>query len=310
MTTSRTRAARAAVVLATAAVMGTLAVSPASALCPADDPCEPIRPRITTTTKPPTTTTTVAPSVDSGTFKVSIDGFNVNRKTHDTWFNWDGKADEVFHQTRVNVIDPGGNVLMAADRSLFPDGKQVMGDVNNWNNRIKAGSASDLGGIETGDIVNQPFTLIQNLQLAKGGNKLALTLSLNEWDNTESDWVGPWIDLLNANQGPLAQAVAAFVPKEYAWVTTATSLGVQAVKVLHGLAPDSGTRPIGIQQTAPGSSDYTYNPPVVVLDFNSADLLSRNDYYGLGKGVFEVRLADTGEGEGNYVLRLRVTRTA
>lgn len=298
----RRRLARVAVALSTAAVTGTLATVPAGASCPPGEDCGYIyKPRTTTTTAP-------ALSSTSGTFKVAVDGFYVNRKTHDTWFDWDGKADEVFHKTRVNIVDPNGAILQSYDKSLYPDGRQILGDVNSFPSRIKAGSASDLGGIQSGDTVNQPLTLIQNQTLTKGGNKLAFTLSLNEWDNSETDWVGPWIDLLNANMGPLGKAVALFDPAAGAAVTTIGALGVPAIKTLHDLAPSSGTRPIGVVQTAAGSKDYTYNAPVIVLDFDKAAWLTSPSNFCACGGVLEVHLQDVGDGEGYYVLKVRVTR--
>lgn len=294
-----------AVALAVAAVTGTFTAGPAQAICPPGEDCEPFYrpPRTTVTTQAPTTT--VAPSTTEGTFKVTIEGFNVRRKTHDTWFNWDGKSDEVFHHTRVNVVDPNGNVLDSYDRTLFPDGRSVMGDVNGFTNRIQAGSASDKGGIETGDIINRQFVLIQDYKLTKGGNKLVFPISLNEWDNTDQDWVGPWVNLLDQNKTTLGAAAAAF---SGGWATTAAALGVPIVSTLYNLAPDSGTRPIGVSQT--GDNQWTYNPPVVILDFNKAAELAAANYFGLGQGVFEVNLRDSGGGEGDYALRLKVTRQA
>ena len=90
-----------------------------------------------------------------GVYRVTVFGMQVNRETTDNPFEVDGKRDEVLVRGWANVYGPNRELL----RSSAVESK-VHGDRNAdaWSQatsptvRIKAGSASLLGGLKTGDV--------------------------------------------------------------------------------------------------------------------------------------------------------------
>lgn len=79
-------------------------------------------------------------------YQVTLNGFHVNRETYDDQLQFDGKRDEVFAQWANTKIDADGQVVYTATGRT-----PVMGDVNNMPGRVNAGTASDEGGLPTGD---------------------------------------------------------------------------------------------------------------------------------------------------------------
>lgn len=90
-----------------------------------------------------------------GRYRISVLGFKVERETRDDPLETDGKRDEVYLRAAVAERGPDGELV----GSLTQHQSYVHGDVNaeDWrlanspNYRIKAGSASALGGLKTGD---------------------------------------------------------------------------------------------------------------------------------------------------------------
>jgi hypothetical protein len=90
-----------------------------------------------------------------GKYRVSILGFKVNNETFDNPVETDGKRDEVYVTADVQAFD-SLDAPVGSPRSIRTF---TYGDVNNaaWQNsqneyyRIKAGTASALGGLKTGD---------------------------------------------------------------------------------------------------------------------------------------------------------------
>ena len=90
-----------------------------------------------------------------GRYRLSVLGFKVDRETTDDPLETDGKRDEVY--LRAAVIERGPD--QQAKGGVTQVQTYVHGDVNaeDWRNssspnyRIKAGSASALGGLKTGD---------------------------------------------------------------------------------------------------------------------------------------------------------------
>jgi hypothetical protein len=79
-------------------------------------------------------------------YRVAINGFWCHNETWDDVFNWDGKHDEVFLSVNTKVLDPNGTVLDNLNSE-----SETMGDTWRLPNRVQAGSASDRGGIISGD---------------------------------------------------------------------------------------------------------------------------------------------------------------
>jgi hypothetical protein len=136
-----------------------------------------------------------------GKYRISVLGFRVDRETRDDPAETDGKRDEVFVRAAAAERDADaqliGNVI---ERQTF-----VYGDINysDWQNasspnyRIRAGSASALGGLMTGNQVpkEQPWQrgsdvnydtrlplLVWEGDLYQGRNHVQVALSIWETD--------------------------------------------------------------------------------------------------------------------------------
>jgi hypothetical protein len=84
--------------------------------------------------------------VTSARYRVTVNGFRVDRETYDTAFETDGKGDEVFILTEARTV--------AADGVMGPQltrRSKTYGDTNGFSERIQAGERSDKGGLKTGD---------------------------------------------------------------------------------------------------------------------------------------------------------------
>lgn len=89
-----------------------------------------------------------------GKYRITINGFRVNHETADNVYETDGKRDEIYVRAVTTVMHAlGQKINTQTVKSL------THGDINapRWQNsstpayRIKAGSASNLGGLMTGD---------------------------------------------------------------------------------------------------------------------------------------------------------------
>jgi hypothetical protein len=96
----------------------------------------------------PRASTTVASH--SGRYRIVLNGFSVTHETHDDILNRDGKRDEVYGSAFVQVFDRKTQTQIQNPQILK---SLVYGDVNGQAGRVQAGTASDQGGIETGDHV-------------------------------------------------------------------------------------------------------------------------------------------------------------
>jgi hypothetical protein len=81
-----------------------------------------------------------------GTYRMTINGFTCKHETWDDALQLDGTHDELRFVINTKIIGRDGTVK----RQLSSE-SDVMGDTNNQPGRVQAGSASDRGGIRTGD---------------------------------------------------------------------------------------------------------------------------------------------------------------
>src|SRR4051812_47144500 len=79
-------------------------------------------------------------------YRATINGFTCHNETWDDPWQKDGKRDEVYFSVHTKIVGRDGTVK----RQLTSE-SDVMGDTNNQPGRVRAGSASDRGGIRTGD---------------------------------------------------------------------------------------------------------------------------------------------------------------
>jgi len=98
-------------------------------------------------------------TIRSGRFRISFERFKcVTAKSEDP-FRADGRGNEIYITAQVNTYD-----LNYVPTSMQTVRTPTFGDVENYPTRVRAGSASPTGGIQTGDEYPPAVTLISQLQ--------------------------------------------------------------------------------------------------------------------------------------------------
>lgn len=139
-----------------------------------------------------TTTPVVTQPAQRGKYRITLNGFKVQRQTYDHLLMLDGKDDEVYFAAHVAVIDTAssdfsGHVLLRSD---------VYGDVSGFPDRVKAGRGFMSGGIQRGDAVPNatPWVragaptparlpmLLWEGELVQGERAVVIAPSVWEWD--------------------------------------------------------------------------------------------------------------------------------
>lgn len=245
-------------------------------------------------------------------YRVSINGFRCNQESYDDATQTDGKRDEVFLATSVKTVNKNGVVTFTAD----PTQSMVMGDTNNQNGRIQAGSAAgdwwgpSKGGIRSGDSFppNNPWQkqgalhssaqyppmFIWEGDLEKGEDVLYVLPTIWEWDIGKNFWQ----DFINGLQqidvryGEKAKLIVTPAWPQATWVFPAISLGIETINTVFSLMGTPGTRAIGSEAK------------VLVLKYESAEFLITQDI-GMGPGVISMNYVD---GIASYSIYLQVEK--
>jgi hypothetical protein len=258
--------------------------------------------------------------MSSGRYRVIVTGFTVQSETWDDVFQWDGKRDEVYLAAKVVVLNAHGNALMQSE----PVSK-IMGDTNQQNGRIKAGSASSQGGLRTGDSFPTPTPWIASTapsttrnypplklwegDLDQGQNACVIAPSIWEDDTSGpimEDWV-QWVGGLASKLGSQASAlVGANVVGQAIIAATQLGLGVAVSAVESGIAGSAGDRPIGMVANSSGA--YVFDPQVLRLTYDIAESLIRQEPAGKGRGVLALRYRDSVRLQGDYILYVKVEK--
>jgi hypothetical protein len=255
-----------------------------------------------------------------GRYRVIVEGFSVTSQTWDNILQTDGKGDEVFLNARTAYLGPDG-------KDLAPESQlesQTMGDTNGYPNRTQAGSASDRGGLISGDRFPNPLTLdatasgsanfvppavLWEGDLIQGKRAVVITPSIWEWDGA-GDTVGSWVRWGEEAIPKLAQAIGTFIGggSTADTIKKASDLGVGVLKVFDnpGLFGVPGDRPIGTIKN-PNGSDYIFDPKVVLLNYDRAEALISQETLGVS-GLIALNYKDDPALTGDYTLYLRVVR--
>jgi hypothetical protein len=255
---------------------------------------------------------------DAARFRVTLLGFVVNHETRDTLLETDGKRDEVFQVPVVLSFD--------RDRGLKPLSFSVFGpvfgDTNNHPTYTRAGSASDRGGLRTGDGFPDarpwecrtppgpgfgfPAVLFEG-DLRPIHNAAVIIPSLWEWDGNQELFDSYMNKIQNAlpsirlNVGHILAVDDGYEFRPRA----ATEFGLDAAVTMDQRLIDMRNRPIGMKSL--GAGQVVFQPQVLVLTYEGARNIVDRDI-GLGPGVMEVRYEESRELEGNYSLYLKVER--
>jgi hypothetical protein len=253
-------------------------------------------------------------------FRVTINGFIVDRQTADDILERDGRGDEVFFLAQARLTEEG--------RSLRDSGllrSRVMGDANGRSDRVNAGSsppnliAPTTGGLRTGDTF--PSSTPWRLATAPTADRAPMLLFDGDLANgqrltvvtTAWEWDGP-DDLLTV-VGRVFNPVLDFGARSVMPAPMPTGLlgqilGVaeggigSEVRVRRGIFGDPHDRPIGMQFTADG---YTFLPQRLLMSYELADAASRADF-GFGAGVIPIRYTDNRDLQGDYRIFVQIQR--
>jgi hypothetical protein len=168
-----------------------------------------------------------------GRYRVTLNGFRVNRETFDSPLNYDGQHDEVYVRVGVRAYDADGNVLGPEEVART----KTHGDVNapRWKQpgsaafRYAAGNATGLGGLKTGNgFPNQVTPWVAN------GNATTETFPLFVWEG-----------YLRENSATVAimpvvyeddESVTDLSPETKALFDIGTWVGVRGYQAVQGLA--------------------------------------------------------------------------
>jgi hypothetical protein len=254
-------------------------------------------------------------------YDITLEGFTVNQQTWDHGLNVDGWADEVFLHNDVRVVDQSGATLLASNTRTA-----VMGDANGFPNRVRAGTKTPRGGLQSGDAFPYPEPWVRKgglrasappLRLWQGEltdeRAVVIVPTVWEWDGG-TDMFNAWGQEI-VNHGPaIAQAVIDLIaiiktgaPIPVGKLVRSTlELGLPPLFALSssvlGQAKD---RPIGMRKDG---GNYAFNASVITLTASGAELATQTDF-GKGPGVLVVGYSDDGSlGAGSYSLYVRVSR--
>ena len=251
---------------------------------------------------------------DAGRFRVTLTGFTVNQQSSDNILESDGKGDEVYFiidSARYDgYTDRGGRTSIFAplslDTTLRPNGNLtqrqslqsvVLGDVNSQNNppRIRAGSASEVGGLRTGDRypTNEPWNvsgalrtdrlpmLLWEGELTAERDLVVLIPTIWEWDGGNTEMRASYTDSVNS------------------YLTTSFQTFWDHIRGqdLFG----AGDRPIGLLQNSNG-----WVPRGLFLTFPTAQHAATTSPSGYGTGVVELRYGHSPKED--YSIYLKIER--
>lgn len=252
-----------------------------------------------------------------GEFRVSINGFRVNAETWDDASQSDGKRDEVSCRTGITVASPTSGSYFT--QRVSP----VLGDTNQHNGRIRAGSASNKGGLRTGDTfptstpwarsalngLDYPPCSVWQGSLTRGEDVVLVTPTIWEWDpgtHFLQGWARWGADTVAKMKNRLPDLLAPGKP-----VIDALSLGLDMVVTVFdpgGPMGQAQSRPIGMVPDPGNAKNSIFNPYVLVLNYDNADRIAREEPSGLGRGVLSVQYEDSPDRRGDYALYVQVDR--
>jgi hypothetical protein len=263
-----------------------------------------------------------APAGERATFRVTLLGFVVNHETRDTLLETDGKRDEVYQVPVVFSFD--------RDRGLEPLSFSVFGpvhgDTNNHPTYVRAGSASDRGGLRTGDAFPTarpweggtppapgfgfPSVLFEG-ELRPVHNAAVIIPSLWESDGNQ-ELFRPYINAIERAVPTIRLTVAHILsspeltPYEFR-SRVGVAVGLETAVTLDERVFDMRDRPIGMVRLVSSRDHFSFQPQVLVLTYEGAlEAVTRDD--GFGPGVIEMRYEEPRELEGSYSLYFKVER--
>lgn len=256
-----------------------------------------------------------------GRYRVTFLGFEVLSATWDHALWVDGKGDEIYLSAGIVQSDGLGNVVVNSEiRS------RVFGDVNGYPGRIRAGSMSARGGIQSGDAFpgwdpkslqafgspgTPPFPIWEGDLIEGDKSSVVISPTLWEWDggaDAFADWAGWAKSALPDAALAVASVLGAPAVGEVVREASTLGLGLALSMSEAGIMGQAKDRPIGIRRKPGGGpNDYAFDPKVVVFDFVHAEGALNANILGV-PGLISVPYTDDARFHGNYTMYLRVDR--
>ncbi|MFL6231042.1 MAG: hypothetical protein ACJ741_19880 [Pyrinomonadaceae bacterium] len=276
--------------------------------------------------KPAAQAPTSAPA-RQGRFRVTINGFICYQQTWDDALQRDGKDDEVFLLSETRIVKRVSDV---PEITKLPEARSLqLGDVQGFETRrLRAGSASDMGGIRSGDRVpvdmpwarhrepgrqGLPF-IIWDGELKADVSAAMIVPTIWEWDGGDTPlafllrtlidgWAGGAGPVRGMPEIPVGRPGESLLKRlsdvQLGRDVVGTNLSYDISVVGQG-----GDRPIGMELSG---HQYFFNPWVLYLTYDRAVAASQTDY-GRGRGVIEVPYVDAHELRGRYTLFVQIER--
>lgn len=260
----------------------------------------------------------------SGTYEVALNGFTCIGETWDDALNRDGNHDEVYFVVNTKVVNGrSGTTIVNGDAT-----SAIMGDVNGFSGRVQSGSGRT-GGLRGGDSVPTSYPWLQSTdpsgrnfppytiwegELHEGDdNVIFLTPSIWELD-IGGDAVQGWIEWQSRTDSTFGarakEAYGKIWPVANA-VFDAVSLGIQTFATIPGLWGPAGSprsRPIGLQRDPANPNGSLFNPPIIMLRYETAEYLVTSNPFGRGQGVFSHRYMDDPILRGDYQVYFQIKK--
>jgi hypothetical protein len=255
--------------------------------------------------------------------RVALNGIHCIQQTWDDAMNYDGFADEICLTWSTSTAKAGGAVPHVGVSGIF-------GDTNRQPGRIRAGSATDSGGIKSDNIV--PFRLGRppfwpsilpppppwpqpawSSQVADG---FPMTLWEGELIGDAAVAIVPLVnevDYGTANPEP-ALRLASKLTTEVGKLTASIAPPIGAVVALVGAVIDglaaaigaAGTRPIGRRLQDNDDISQTQWMALSLNSGNAASAAAQDN--GYGPGIFRFVQTDPADiGSGSYAMYLQVS---
>jgi hypothetical protein len=258
---------------------------------------------------------------NSGQFRVTLTGFTVNRQSDDNILESDGKGDEVYiiaelaefdsyyeYGRRPGLSQDSVQVSLGANNGFHGRGNLtlrqsltsvLMGDINFQHDppRIRAGSASNVGGLRTSDrfptnepwnmtrapLSGQPPMLLWEGELRSGQNLVMIIPTIWEWDGGNPQLRSQFTQDVN----------------HYFTESTYRDNGFVYRDFVGGDIAGAGDRPIGMLGI------FAWVPQGLTLNFDTALRAATSSPSRIGTGMIEIRYSAATE---DYSLYFKVER--
>ena len=190
-----------------------------------------------------------------GKYRVTLNGFSVQRQTLDNFFQVDGKGDEIYFATYVAEVDTATSDLVRH----WVVTSRAMGDQNGFPDRVRMGMNSSKGGIITGDRYPLPSPkqrigaiardslpmLLWEGQLVQGQRAVVITPTVWEWDDNPELYAYWTVSRGSVMQQLLQPHVLLSVLDNHAYHPF--DLGTPGFRVRTNKLPEFRDRPIGLE---------------------------------------------------------------